>query len=88
MTEPNSDFETRKKLLARILVGADESTAETILSLWSEMTTYRLLVAVAKIDPHQTQGLLVIKYGVSAAQAKKARIEAKKKSVTAPPGVL
>lgn len=75
-----SEDTVRKKLLARVLTGADGETANAILSLGSEMTTYRLLVAVAKIDSHLSQGLLVIRYGVTATQAKKARCEVNKKT--------
>lgn len=75
-----SEDVVRARLLARVLTGADGDTARAILSLGEEMTTYRLLVAVAKIDTHLSQGLLVIKYGVSPIQAKKARCEVNKKT--------
>lgn len=67
------------KLLARVLAGADTETARLIMSMGSEMTLMRLLVAVSKIDPHLSVGLLVLRYGVTTNQAKKARNEANKK---------
>ncbi len=69
----------RIKLLARVLAGADQETAKCIMSLGEEMTTFRLLVAVATIDTHLSQGMLVMKYGVSAEQAREARKKANKK---------
>ena len=69
----------RIKLLSRVLSGADPETAKHIMLLGQEMTVFRLLVAVAKIDPHLSRGLLVIKYGVTEEQAKQARREANKK---------
>ena len=70
----------RRRLLARVLAGADDETARCIISMGSEMTVLRLLVAVAKLDGHLSMGLLVIKYGVTQLQAKKARNEANKKA--------
>jgi hypothetical protein len=69
----------RIKLLSRVLSGADPETAKLIMSMGSEMTLMRLLVAVSKIDPHLSVGLLVLRYGVTTTQAKKARNEANKK---------
>ena len=69
----------RRRLLARVLAGADDETARCIMSMGSEMTVLRLLVAVAKLDGHLSMGLLVIKYGVTPAQAKKARNLANRK---------
>lgn len=69
----------RIKLLSRVLSGADPETARHIMMLGEEMTVYRLLVAVAKIDGHLSRGMLVIKYGVTDEQARKARTEANKK---------
>ena len=63
----------RVKLLARVLAGADGETANTIMCLGKEMTTFRLLVAVARIDTHLSQGMLVIRYGVTSNQAKDAK---------------
>lgn len=74
-----SEEEIRIKLLKRILDGADEKTSTSILLLGSEMTTFRLLVAVATIDAHLSRGLLVIRYGVTEDQARKARTEANRK---------
>lgn len=71
--------EIRIRLLARVLTGADTETARCIMSLGEEMTLKRLLVAVAKLDPHLSRGLLVIKYGVTDEQARQARKEANKK---------
>lgn len=71
--------EIKKKLLARVLIGADDETSRVILSLGEEMTIYRLLVVVAKIDSHLSRGLLVMKYGVTEEQARQARREANKK---------
>jgi len=71
-----TEQQIRIKLLQRVLNGADENTAASIMALGSEMTTFRLLVAVAKIDPHLSRGLLVIRYGVSDEQARKARTKA------------
>lgn len=69
----------KHRLLQRVITGADTETAKVILSLGQEMTVKRLLVAVAKIDVHLSVGLLVIKYGVTANQAKKARNLANRK---------
>lgn len=74
-----TEEQIRIKLLQRILDGADEKTATSILLLGSEMTTFRLLVAVATIDAHLSRGLLVIRYGVTEDQARKARTEANRK---------
>lgn len=74
-----SEEEIRIKLLKRILDGADEKTSTSILLLGGEMTTFRLLVAVATIDAHLSRGLLVIRYGVTEDQARKARTEANRK---------
>jgi len=63
----------RVKLLARVLAGADGKTANTIMCLGEEMTTFRLLVAVARIDTHMSQGMLVMRYGVTINQAKDAK---------------
>jgi hypothetical protein len=75
----NEDI-VRRRLLARVLAGADDETARCIMSMGSEMTVFRLLVAVARLDSHLSMGLLVIKYGVTQLQAKKARNEANKKA--------
>jgi len=75
-----SDDTVKHRLLERVLKGADEQTAKAIVALGEEMTVYRLLVTVAKLEPQYSQGLLVMKYGVKPNQAKAARKEANKKS--------
>lgn len=77
MIENESTIRTR--LLKRILSGADEQTALAIVALGDEATVFRLLVVVARLDCHLSRGLLSIRYGVSDAQAKKARNLANKK---------
>lgn len=74
-----TEEQIRIKLLQRILDGSDEKTTTSILLLGSEMTTFKLLVAVATIDAHLSRGLLVIRYGVTEDQARKARTEANRK---------
>lgn len=69
----------KRRLLTRVLIGADDETAKLVMSMGAEMTLLRLLVAVAKIDPHLSVGLLVLRYGVTPLQAKKARNLANKK---------
>lgn len=71
--------EIKRKLLTRVMVGADDETCRLVMAMGSEMTLLRLLVAVAKIDPHLSVGLLVLRYGVTPLQAKKARNQANKK---------
>jgi hypothetical protein len=69
----------RQKLLARVLAGSDGETANAIMALGDEATVFRLLVVVARLDSNLSRGLLVIKYGVSDSQAKKARSCANRK---------
>lgn len=70
----------KHKLLTRVLSGADEETAKSIMALGGELTVFRLLVVVAQLDSHLSRGLLVIRFGVTELQAKKARNEANKKA--------
>ena len=69
----------KHKLLTRVLSGADEETAKSIMALGGELTVFRLLVVVAQLDSHLSRGLLVIRFGVSDSQAKKARSYANRK---------